>query len=85
MPKSQSVMGQLLNALLADGKPGSVREQRIDGSTLPDFEQIRRYFGTAAVGMEAVADGWFVTGLSLPRATQEPEVARTPDTTAIGR
>jgi hypothetical protein len=85
MPKSQSVFGQLLNALLGDGKPGTVREQRIDGATLPEFEVIRRYFGTAAVGMEAVADGWYVTGLSLPRATQEPEVARSPDTTSIGR
>jgi len=85
MPKSQSVFGQLLNALLGDGKPGSVREQRIDGSTLPEFESIRRYFGTSALGMEAVADGWYMTGLSLPRATQEPEVARSPDTTSIER
>ena len=85
MPKSQSVFGQLLNGLLGDGKPGSVREQRLDGSTLPEFEVIRHYFGTAAVGMESVAEGWFVTGLSLPRVAQEPEVARSPDTTAIER
>jgi hypothetical protein len=85
MPKSQSVFGQLLNGLLGDGTPGSVREQRLDGSTLPEFERIRRYFGTAAMGMQSVDDGWFLTGLSLPRTAQEPEVARSPDTTAVER
>jgi len=78
MPKSKSLTGQLLNGLFGDGKPGTVREQRIDGSTLPDFEMIRRYFGTSGLGMQSVADGWYVTGISLPRTQQEPEVARRP-------
>ncbi len=78
MPKSKSLTGQLLNGLLGDGKPGSVREQRIDGSKLPDFEVIRRHFGTAGIGMQSLPDGWYLTGLSLPRSQQEPEVARRP-------
>jgi hypothetical protein len=80
MPKSKSIMGQLLNGLLGDGKEGSVRSQKIDGSTLPDFELIRRYFGTVGLGMESVADGWYLAGIALPRSQQEPEVARTPAT-----
>lgn len=80
MPKSKSLMGQLLNGLLGDGKEGSVRSQKIDGSTLPDFELIRRYFGTVGLGMESVADGWYLAGIALPRSQQEPEVARTPAT-----
>ncbi len=80
MPKSKSLSGQVLNGLLGDGKPGTVREQRIDGNALPDFEMIRRYFGTAGLGMQTVADGWYLTGISLPRTQQEPEVARRPVT-----
>jgi hypothetical protein len=76
MPKSKSLMGQVLNGILGDGKPGTVRTQRLDGSTLPDFELVRRYFGTVGVGMQSLPDGWYVTGISLPRSQQEPEVAR---------
>ena len=84
MPKSKSMMGQLLNALLNEGKEGSVRSQRIDGSKLPDFELVQRYFGTFGLGMESVADGWYLAGLALPRSQPEPEVARRP-VTPVGR
>jgi hypothetical protein len=80
MPKSKSVFGQLLNGILGDGKPGTVREQKIDGSLLPDFEQVRRYFGTAAMGMQSRPDGWFISGMSLPPA--QTDVARKSTTTA---
>jgi hypothetical protein len=77
------VFGQLLNGVLGDGKPGTVREQKIDGSLLPDFEQVRRYFGTAAMGMQSRPDGWFISGMSLPPA--QTDVARKPTTTTAGR
>jgi hypothetical protein len=80
MPKSKSLTGQVLNGILGDGKPGTVRTQRLDGSTLPDFELVRRYFGTAGVGMQSLPDGWYITGVTLPRSQQEPEVARRPVT-----
>ena len=78
MPKSKSLTGQMLNAILGDGKPGTVREPRLDGGSLPDFELIRRYFGTAGIGMQTIADGWTISGVSLPRSQAEPEVARRP-------
>ena len=78
MPKSKSLTGQILNGILGDGKPGTVRTQRLDGSTLPEFEVVRRYFGTAGVGMQSLPDGWYVTGVTLPRGQQEPELARRP-------
>ena len=85
MPKAQSVFGQLMNGVLGDGKPGTVREQQIDGSTLPEFEVVRKYFGTVGTALEAFPDGWRLTGLALPRAGQaDPEVARTPSTD-VGR
>lgn len=84
MPKSKSLMGQLLNALLGDGKEGSVREQRIDGSTLPEFSVVERYFGISGVAMESVAEGWVVGGVALPRDPHGAAVAREPGTT-VGR
>ncbi len=85
MPKSKSLMGQLLNGLLGDGKEGSVREQRIDGSTLPEFEVIQRYLGASGVGMETVPEGWYVAGVALPRESKATEaVAREPADT-VGR
>ena len=78
MPKSKSLTGQLLNGLLGDGKEGSTRTQKLDGSTLPEFETIRKYFGTVGVGMESVPEGWYVAGVALPRAQPEPEIARLP-------
>ena len=83
MPKSKSLFAQLLNDMLGDGKPGTVREQRIDGSTLPEFELVRKYFGISGLAMESRSQGWYVVGLSLPRPPQqgqeeEQEVARRP-------
>jgi hypothetical protein len=85
MPKSKSMFGQLLNGILGDGKPGTVREQKLDGSSLPDFEEVRQYFGTVGVVLETLPEGWLVTGVVLPRAGQpEPGVAQNPDT-PVGR
>jgi len=78
MPKSKSLSGQLLNDMLGDGKPGSVREQRLDGSTLPEFDAIRRYFGTSGLAMESRSQGWYIVGLVLPRSP-EKELARQPE------
>jgi hypothetical protein len=79
MPKSKSLFGQLLNAVLGDGKPGTVREQKLDGSSLPDFELVRRYFGTSGTVMQSRPDGWYLLGVGLPRATSGSEMARTPE------
>ena len=81
MPKSKSLFAQLLNDMLGDGKPGSVREQRIDGSTLPEFDVIQRYLGAAGVGMETVPEGWYIAGVALPREGRSDTVAREPSDT----
>ncbi len=82
MPQSKSIFGQLLNGMLGDGKPGKVREQKIDGTTLPEFEKVRRYFGTSCLGMQSTAEGWYLVGASLPRAGQPAAVARKPEAPA---
>jgi hypothetical protein len=86
MPKSKSVFGQILNGLLGDGKPGSVREQKINGSSLPEFAEVRKYFGTVGTVFETLPEGWLLTGLVLPRAGEpEPEVARIRAAEPVGR
>ena len=84
MPKSKSVTGQILNSLLGDGEPGSVRDQKIDGSTLPDFELIRKYFGIGGFSMQNLEDGWLLGGMTLARPEviaeeQSQEVASRPE------
>jgi hypothetical protein len=84
MPKSKSVTGQILNSLLGDGEPGSVRDQKIDGSTLPDFELIRKYFGIGGFSMQNLEDGWLLGGMTLARPDvvaeeQNQEVASRPE------
>jgi hypothetical protein len=76
----------MLNDSLGDGKPGTVREQKIDGSTLPEFDVVRRYFGTNGLAMESRSQGWYIVGLALPRSQQqEQEVARSPAEPASNR
>jgi hypothetical protein len=69
MPKSQSIVGKILNEMLGDGKPGSVRKARLDGSKLPPYEAVRRYLGPAGTFVVTEKDGWFVTGFMLSKET----------------
>ncbi len=86
MPKSKSVFGQILNGILGDGKPGSVREQKINGSSLPEFAEVQKYFGTVGTVFETLPEGWLLTGVSLPRAGEsEPEMARSQAAEPVGR
>lgn len=65
MPESNTTIGRLLNHVLTtqhEEDEGIVRHQRVDGSTLPSFESVRRYFGPAGRVLRSDDDGWFVTG-----------------------
>jgi hypothetical protein len=44
---------------------GILRKQRVDGSKLPNFEAVRRYFGPAGRVMRSEKDGWFMSGAVL--------------------
>ncbi|MGA0040404.1 MAG: hypothetical protein ACO3NZ_11195 [Pirellulales bacterium] len=84
MPKSKSMIGQAINLLLDDGEANTVREQKIDGSSLPDFEEIRKYLGTVGAGMTSIDDGWYITGLSLPRHSEESDTPADTETVESG-
>ncbi len=72
MPEAETMLGKLLNHMLGDGKEGSLRKQEIDGSKLPDFETVRRYFGPAGISMVSVEDGWNITGFTTSKDLEKP-------------
>ncbi|MGI9428904.1 MAG: hypothetical protein ACR2NM_09620, partial [Bythopirellula sp.] len=70
MPESETLLGRLLNRLLSppeDEGEGILREQKIDGRKLPDFEMVRRYFGPSGTIVRSDDDGWFITGATLTK------------------
>jgi hypothetical protein len=67
MPEAETMMGKLLNNVLGDGKQGSVRKQEIDGSKLPDFETVRRYFGPGGMSVVSEDEGWALTGVIMSK------------------
>jgi hypothetical protein len=72
MPESESLLGRVLNRMLTPPESedeGVLREQQIDGSKLPDFEMVRRYFGPAGTVVRSDADGWFIVGATLSKQT----------------
>jgi hypothetical protein len=70
MPEAESMFGKLLNAFLGEGKEGVLRTQRIDGSKLPEYDLVRRYFGPAGMTVTTEEEGWFMTGLTLNKEAE---------------
>jgi len=76
MPESETLMGRMLNRMLTapdDEDEGILREQKIDGRTLPEFEMVRRYFGPAGTIVRSDPDGWFVVGATLSKRTAQAQ------------
>ena len=68
MPESETTIGELLNELLTteeEEDEGILRRQQVDGSKLPEFEMVRRYFGPAGRVTRSDEDGWLITGATL--------------------
>ena len=68
MPQAETLLGQLLNALLGDGKDGAPRKQKIDGRTLPEFDAVSHYFGPAGSFVTSEQNGWFVVGFTMNKS-----------------
>jgi hypothetical protein len=71
MPESDSMFARLLNAIFGEGKKGSARQQKIDGSQLPEYEMVRQYLGPAGFQATTEQDGWFLKGFTLTKKTEE--------------
>jgi len=61
MPEAETLLGRMLNALFPV-KKGETRKQQIDGTKLPEFEAVRKYFGPAGAHASPDDDGWITTG-----------------------
>ncbi|MEQ1906296.1 MAG: hypothetical protein ABL888_19085, partial [Pirellulaceae bacterium] len=66
MGQSQTALGRLLNQLFSidSEDPNYVREQRFDGSSLPqDFDGVvAPFLGYSGWALETQADGWLISG-----------------------
>jgi len=58
MPGSKTVVGRALDLLLADETKPGPREKRLDGSKLPPFAQIEKYFAPLGAIVRNTPDGW---------------------------
>jgi hypothetical protein len=80
LPESKSLAGTLLRRVLEGEQPqdgqrrgtsqdstrdSSGGKQKVDGSALPEFEQISRYFGLNGMSMQSTPEGWFLVGVGL--------------------
>ncbi len=64
LPESKSMFGRLLNGILGE-EEGVTREQKIDGSKLPDYQVVRRYLGPSGIAATSEEDGWYIVGFTL--------------------
>jgi len=67
MPESESMLGKLLNRIWEPAEEGVVREPRLEGDKLPDFQVVRRYLGPAGIDIQTEDDGWTVVGCLLTK------------------
>lgn len=71
MGQARTVLAQLLNRALEeeDAPPDAIRQQKFDGSRLPeDFEgKVAKYFGPTGMFMHASELGWTITGCVLAK------------------
>lgn len=70
MPQSETLIGSLLNRVLGDNQPGSVRTQQVDASQLPEYQVLRRYLGAAGAYVRTEDEGWLVVGFVLRKPTE---------------
>lgn len=78
MPESETLLGRVLNRLLAPETDDEtvLREQKIDGTKLPEFEVVRRYFGPSGTVVRSDEDGWFVVGATLSKQTAQARASK---------
>lgn len=69
MPESETLLGKALNAMIPHPE-GTVREQLIDASKLPEFDTLRKYMGPAGIFVQSEDNGWIIVGCLLKREVE---------------
>lgn len=71
MPESETMLGRVLNKLMAPDEEGTVREQQLDGAKLPPYDAVRRYLGPAGFFSRSEVDGWTIIGCLLKKEVEQ--------------
>jgi hypothetical protein len=64
----QTGVGRILSLSLTEEDKVKLREKKIDGSKLPQFEEIKKYLSPMGLIVQTTPTGWSVTGLTYERA-----------------
>ena len=67
MPESQSMLGKVLNRFLGPEDDEMLREQRVNGTTMPEFQWVRKYLGLSGAFIRSDDQGWFISGCVVAR------------------
>jgi hypothetical protein len=67
LPQGETMLSRILNGFLGEGDDKSMRNQEIDGSKLPAFEQVKKYLGPTGVYVQSEDNGWYVVGCLLAK------------------
>jgi len=70
LPESRGLAATTIMRVLDRDRAGGgaasrPRRQEVDGSSLPEFDLMAKYFGTSALGMKSTPDGWYIVGVGL--------------------
>ena len=81
MGVSSTLLAKLINQAMTDPEGGSstdVRQQKIDGSMLPeDFDaEVAPYLGNGGIVLETVPEGWLLNGVILKKNEREAVATR---------
>jgi hypothetical protein len=67
MAQSQALLGKALNALFSPDEESGIRKQILDGSTMPEFDNIQHYFGKVGIYGISEENGFFMKGFTIER------------------
>lgn len=77
LPEADTFLGHFLNFLLGEEKEGMTRKPRLDGSKLPEYQQVRKFFGPAGSFATSETNGWYLVGFML--GSQKPIAVKADD------
>jgi hypothetical protein len=67
LPQAETMLARLLNALLGPKEEGVIRQQEIDGTKLPQFNDVKKYLGPGGLYTQSEDDGWWLVGCLLKK------------------
>lgn len=72
LPETDTPLANLLNSIFTEGDE-EVRQARLDGTKLPPFESVRRYFGIGGTYVTYDAQGMFAVGFTMTKGARAAE------------